>query len=67
MAQVVGRLSVGREISGSIPGASHLSGCRSHLRPPGAGIGSRSSRSLKEEKQKELSYKTATMPRWREE
>ena len=41
VALVVGRQSVVREVSGSIPGAFRLSGCRPHLRPPGAGIGSR--------------------------
>ena len=31
----------GAGVSGSIPGTSRLSGCRPHLRPPGAEIGSR--------------------------
>ena len=56
VAQVVGRQFVGWEVSGSIPGGSRLSGRRPHLRPPGAGIGSRVAVYWMR-KEKELSYK----------
>ena len=68
MVQVVSRQSVGPEVSGSIPGASHLLGCGSYPSPPMQERGwttDRVGRSLEEEK--ELSYKEAPIARCRKE